>query len=78
MDQTTIDYLRGRVVSAVPVVSGDITTHTTISFDNGMVVEGCAMRSIASYNKEESDNAAFLDAIAKLSPGIEFMLNKTT
>ncbi len=76
MNQETIDYLKSRVVSAVPIVSGDITTHTTVSFDNGVIVEGCAIRDIKSYEKAEADDAAFKDAVNKLAPGVEFILKK--
>ncbi len=72
MNPATVEYLKGRVISAVPKTSGEIVTHTTITFDNNVIAEGCATRDIGSYDKTEADNAAFLDAIATLLPGIEF------
>lgn len=77
MKPETIEYLKSRVVSAIPATSGEIVTNTVITFDNGVTVEGYAVRDISGYSKEESDNAAFLDAISKLCPGVEFILNKT-
>lgn len=76
MKTETIDYLKNRVISAVPKTSGEITTHSVITFDNGIIIEGYSIRDIASYEKTEADAAAFQDAISRLAPGIEFMLNK--
>lgn len=77
-NQATIDYLKGRVVSAVPTISGEVTTHSTITFDNGVVVEGSAIRDISSYEKTEADAAAFQSAIASLVPGVAFILTKNS
>lgn len=76
MNQSTIDYLKSRVVSAIPKISGDITTHSIVTFDNGIIVEGRSVRDISIYDKEEADTAAFNDAICSLIPGVEFVLNK--
>ena len=40
-----------------------MATHTVVTLDNGMIVEGCAVRSIGHYSKEEADAAAFKDAV---------------
>lgn len=76
MNQTTIDYLKGRVTTAIPTVSGEIITHSVITFDNGIVVEGKAVRDITAYDKKEAENAAFEDAVSSLCAGIEFVLPK--
>lgn len=76
MKTETVEYLKSRVISAEPKTSGEIITHTVVTFDNGAVVEGCAVRDISVYEKSEADTAAFQNAISCLAPGIEFMLNK--
>lgn len=76
MNQAVIDYLKGRVVSAIPVIEGTITTTSDITLDNGMKLRGQCVRDINSYDKIEADMAAFKDAIALLTPGIELMLTK--
>lgn len=75
-NQATIDYLKDRVISAVPTISGDIITHSVITFDNGLIMEGCAVRDISSYEKTEADSAAFNEAVSSLLPGINFVLSK--
>lgn len=75
--QATIDYIKSRVVTATPSIKGDITTDTMITFDNGISLEGHSVRDISGYSKEEADNAAFLDAISTLIPGVDFVLTKT-
>lgn len=76
MNQAVIDYLKGRVVSAIPVIEGTITTTSDITLDNGMKLRGQCVRDINSYDKIEADMAAFKDAITLLIPGIELMLTK--
>lgn len=76
INQTTLDYLKSRVVSAIPKTSGEITTNSVITFDNGVTVEGSSVRDIAQYDKTEADSAAFQNAVASLIPGIEFATNK--
>ncbi len=78
MTQSTIEYLKGRVVSAIPRISGDITTHSVITFDNGIIVKGCSVRDINNYDKTEADAAAFNDAVTSLTPGVDFVLNNGT
>lgn len=76
MNQSALDYLKGRVISAIPTVSGEITTYSVITFDNGMTVEGYAVRDINNYDKTEADNAAFENAISSLYAGVDFILSK--
>lgn len=76
MKPEILEYIKTRVISATPVTSGDIITHTTITLDSGEVVEGSAVRDIKSYEKSEADNAAFMDAIKTFYPGIELALHK--
>lgn len=76
MSQATIDYLKSRMVSITPKISGNIATHSDVTFDNGIVVEGCSIRDINNYDKIEAENAAFLDAISTLAPGVDLVLSK--
>ncbi len=78
MKPEIIEYLKTRIVSAAPIISGEITTHTIITLDNGDIVEGCAVREINNYEKAEADNAAFMDAIKTFAPGINLALHKAT
>ena len=76
MNPAAMEYIKGRVVSAIPTVSGEITTNTVITLDNGDIIEGCAIRDISTYEKAEADNAAFQDAMKTFYPGVNLMLTK--
>lgn len=76
MNQAVLDYLKGRVINAVPRISGEITTYSTITLDNGEIIEGCVMRDINNYNKEEAEAAAFQEAIKTFYPGVNLILTK--
>lgn len=76
MEHKALEYMKSRVVSAEPTISGDVITHTKVTLDSGEVVEGCAVRDINSYEKSEADAAAFMDAIKAFIPGVEIILNK--
>ncbi len=79
MKQETVDYFKNRVIKSSPKISGDITTHVTVLFDNGITAEGCSVRDINGYDKAEAEDAAFQDAVSVLAPGVEFIssLKKT-
>ncbi len=76
INQATLDYLKGRVISTIPKFSGDITTTCLITFDNGSTIEGASVRDINGYDKVEAESAAYTNAIASLAPGIDFFLSK--
>ncbi len=76
MKPETLAYIKGRVISTTPSLTGDITTHSTVVFDNGVSIEGHSIREINNYDAKEAEEAAFKDAIESLSPGVEFILSK--
>lgn len=77
MKQETLEYLKGKVISAIPKTTGEIITQSIITFENGIVVEGQSVRDINIYDKVEAENAAYEDAIKTLYPGVEFILTKS-
>lgn len=76
MNQATIDYLNGQIVSKSHVVSGDIKVTSTLLFNNGKSAVGEVIRDITGFDIIEAQKAADKVAIDVLVPGVEFIVPK--
>lgn len=77
MSQTTLDYISGQIANKDYVTSGDIIVKSILTFNNGYIAKGEAIRSINGFDLMEAQKAADNDAISKLESGVEFVLTKT-
>ncbi len=73
--EPVLEYLRGRTAETNIAIQGDIITTCSLKLDTGAMVEGSVSRDINAYDKEEASRAAYENAVEKLIPGIELMLN---
>lgn len=76
MTQSTLDYLKNRVINATYAMNGEVITSVTLTMDNGLAITGTSIRDINGFQQEEAQIAAYENAMARLLPGVDFVLTK--